>query len=118
MRFGPGLLWGAEGMAAQTGPLEETRALRVGSSQCPCPLPSIVRKFLEISGSGIVVAFRFVSPDLVAPPRHLAPLGWHKIIIQCLQWDIQKTRGICVSWAPVTPCLLPRDLDQQLLGYL
>lgn len=35
-------------------------------------------KFLEIFGSGIVAAFRFFSPDLVASPRHLAPSRWHK----------------------------------------
>lgn len=78
--FGPrSALWRV-GMTAQPGPEEEIQAFRVGSNQ-PAPLYSAIDragKFLEISGAGIVATFRFFSPDLVAPPRHLAPSRWHK----------------------------------------
>lgn len=68
----------------------KSRLPRLGRASALVLMPSVVRKFLEIFGLGIVAVFTFVSSDFGVPPRHLALSGRHKVRL-CFQWDIQKT---------------------------
>lgn len=105
-RTGRGSGWVGCG-AKRPGFWSRPRPPGLGGAGAPVSMPSVVRKCQEIAGSVIAVAFRFVSLDLVALP-HLAPSGWH-VTIQNL-----PPPGVCVCRAPGTPCLLPREIYQQL----